>query len=293
MIAERARIIALELSEPKMASTMRPIYLAGVIFRVLLGVCDRAALMKKVTPAQDESFARRYVDLLRQQGFEQVERELDLSIADSNVVEALAKMAGMFPAGEPKSIKVVDVRFVHSRESSTDSLTFEYEFQDEWPLVEMAIQRKGSASRIVRFNVTPIADALENVNRFTLVGKSTLQYAVLLIAVSGPLFCLYVLVLCLRAKKSKSKWLWAVFILFGVGKLAVNRTTGELTLMPLSFNIPRSAVTAVPAYGPWVVAAFLPLGAILFLIKQRKSAALSEPRLSSSEAVQSPTGPSE
>lgn len=243
--------------------------------------------MKKLTPAEDESIARRYVDLLRQHGFEQIERDLDASLVDSNLRDTLDKMAGMFPAEDPKSVKVVNVRLFSNQESSTHSLTLEYEFPSKWLLVDMAIQRKGGASTIVGFHVNPIPDSLENLNRFTLIGKSALQYLVLAIAVLWPLFCLYVLVLCIRSKNQKLRWLWAIFILCGVGKLAVNWTSGEWTFTPLAFNIPCSSATAIPPYGPWVVAVFLPLGAILFLLKDWKNAALSEP-VSPSAAVQRP-----
>jgi hypothetical protein len=243
--------------------------------------CDRAALMKKITPEKDESFAREYADLLRQQRFEQIEQVLDPSISDSNIKGTLARMAGMFPTEEPKSVKVVDLRFLHSPDSSTHSLTFEYEFTDKWLLVNMSIQRKDGTSTITGFNVTPIADSLENVNRFSLVGKGSVQYGMLGLAIIGPLFCLYVLVLCLRNKEQNLRWLWAIFIFFGVGRLAVNWTTGELTFTPLAFHIPCASILAVPAYGPWMLTVSLPLGAILFLIVHDRAAAQSEQRSSS------------
>jgi hypothetical protein len=238
--------------------------------------------MKKMTPAEDESFARKHVDLLRQQQFEQIERELDLSISDSHTRDTLARMAGIFPTEEPKSIKVVDLKFFRNPDSSTHFLTLEYEFSDKWLLVNMSVQRKEGTATITGFNVTPVADSLESVNGFSLVRKTGLQYAVLGLAIIGPIFSLYVLVLCLRTKNQNLRWLWAIFILFGVGRLAVNWTTGELTLTPLAVHIPCASATEVPAYGPWVVAISLPLGAILFLIKRKRSAALSELPSSSS-----------
>jgi hypothetical protein len=236
--------------------------------------------MKKMTPPGDELFARKYVDLLRQQAFDQVEQELDPSIVGSGARNTLATMAGMFPAGEPISTKVVAYSFRHDRQSSTDSLTLEYEFPDKWLLVDMSIQRMGGASRILAFHVTPIADSLEHINRFSLVGKSALQYVILGLALAAPIFSFYVLAVCLRTKGQNRKWLWAIFILVGVGKLAINWTTGALTFTPLAINIPcGGATTAVGVYGPWVVAVHLPLGAILFLRKRSRSVTPSEVEL--------------
>jgi hypothetical protein len=224
--------------------------------------------MKKMVPPADETFARERTDLLRQKRFEQIQRELEPSISDANTEETLKTMAGMFPAEEPKSVKVVDIKFLRHEGSSTHSLTLEYEFTDTWLLVNIAIKRLNGLSTIAAFNVTPIADSLENVNRFSLAGKSVLQYLMLALALAAPIFSLYVLVECLRTKNLRFKWLWAIFILFGVGRLAVNWTTGELAFTPLAVHIPCASLTAVPAYGPWVVAVSLPLGAFLFMARR-------------------------
>jgi hypothetical protein len=239
--------------------------------------------MMKIVPADDETFARERIDQLRQKRFEHIERELDPSISDPNPQDTLNKMAGMFPTEEPKSIKVVDVKFVYKQDSSTHSLTLEYEFSQIWLLVNISIKRINGLATIAAFTVTPIADSLESVNSFGLVGKSAIQYVILALAIAGPNFCLYALVVCLRTKHQNFKWIWAIFILFGVGSLVVNWTTGELNFRPLAVQILCASVTAVPAYGPWMVAVSMPLGAILFVIKRRKSAELTALRTPSAE----------
>lgn len=140
----------------------------------------------------------------------------------------------------------------------------------------MSIKRVGDYSTITSFRVTPIPDSLEYTNRFSLVGKSSLQYVILGLAVAAPIFTFYVLAVCLRTKNQTRKWLWAIFILVGVGKLGVNWTTGALTFTPLAVNIPCGGATTMGLYGPWVVTVNLPLGAILFLRKRNKSIAGSE-----------------
>jgi hypothetical protein len=264
---------------------MRPVFLVSIALCLSVGGCDRAEFIRKITPAEDESFARGRVDLLRQHRLEQIERELDPSISDSKAKDALAAMAAMFPADEPKSVKVVDVRFLRSRDYSTHSLTLEYEYPRTWLLVNISIKKMNGLSTIAAFNVTPIADSLENLNKFSLVGKSTLQYMILGLALAGPVFSVYVLVLCLRTKNQHLKWLWAIFILFGVGRLAINWTTGELTFTPIAVHIPCASAAAVPAYGPWVVAISLPLGAILFLMNRSRIVTPSEVRSSPAEPL--------
>jgi hypothetical protein len=255
---------------------LRPLLFVSVAFCLSLGGCDRAELMKQKTPAVDETYAKWQVELLRQRRFEEIQRELDSSISDANILDTLNTMAGMFPPEEPKSLKVVDLQFQHGRDSTTHTLALEYEFRETWLLVNISIKRMDGLTTIAAFNVRPMADSLESVNNFSLVGKSGLHYLMLGFALAAPIFCLYALVICLRTEKQNFKWLWAVFILFGVGRLAINWTTGELAFTPLAVHIPCGFATAVPAYGPWMVGASLPLGAILFMARRDRNTVANE-----------------
>jgi hypothetical protein len=238
--------------------------LVGIAFCAFLVGCDQAALMKRWTPPEAESIARNYVDLLRQGKFDQIERDLDSSVTDSDVRDTFAKMAAIFPTENPESVKVVGAHIFHGQEYSTTDITLEYQFPSKWLLVSVVTRRQGDLSTVVGFHVNPTPDSLENLNKFTLVGKSAVQYLILTLTVCSLLFSFYVLVLCIRTKNGKTKWLWMLFILVGVGKLAVNWTTGQWTFTLLAIQIP-CATANHPFYGPWTVAAFLPLGAILFL----------------------------
>jgi hypothetical protein len=250
--------------------TIRLLYLASVVFCALLVGCDQSTLVEKFTPPEDESIARSYVNLLMQRKFEQIENALDPSIVDANAPEALAKMAAMFPAEPLKSMKVVGTNLFRGPDYSESGITLECEFPSKWLLVNVVIRKKGPAVTIAGFHVNEISDSLENLNRFTLRGKNALRYSVLALAVLLSLFSLSVLVLCARTQPLKRKWLWILFILVGVGRLAVNWTTGEWSVTPLALHIPCAHAFASP-YGPWTIAVYFPLGAALFLRKRKKT----------------------
>jgi len=258
---------------------MRLQCLVGMVVCAFLVGCDEATLMKKWTPPEAESIARNYVEYLRQGKFDQIERNLDPSVTDSNVQDTFAKMAAIFPAENPVSVKVVGAHIFHGQEYSRTDISLEYQFPSKWLLVSLVTQRKGDVSTIVGFHVRPISNSLEDLNKFTLVGKSPAQYLILTLAVSSFLFSLYVLVVCIRTRDVKRKWLWMLFILVGVGKLVVDWGTGHWTYQLLAIQIPCLAM-AHPPYGSWTVGAYLPVGAILFLNhrwKMKVSGELVEP----------------
>ena len=248
---------------------MRFSYFVVIAFSILLAGCDQAALMKKIVPPEQEAIAKGYVELLRQREFDQIEHDLDSSVTDSNTENTLAQMAALFPDENTASIKVVGAHTFSDQKSSTMDMTFEYEFPSKWLLVNVATRTAGGVRTVTSFHVNPIADSLENLTKFTLVGKSAFQYLILICDFGSVLFSLYVFVLCIRSKDMKPKWLWAIIVLIGVGKVAVNWGTGAWTYQLIAFQVPCFSMSHA-LYGPWIVAAYVPLGAILFLHRRWK-----------------------
>ena len=203
-------------------------------------------MMRKFTPPEAESAARNYISLLRQHKFEQIEKNLDPDIVYPTTDDTLAQMAALFPAQEPLSTKVVGLNVSHGSGFSTTSVTLEYEFPAKWLLANVVTKNTGTTTLVTGLSVNPIADSLENQNRFTPTGKSAMQYAALLLAVFGPLFCLYAFVLCIRTKIEKWKWLWLILTLVGAGALNLNWTTGQASFTLFSIYLLSTAVNAAP-----------------------------------------------
>jgi hypothetical protein len=87
-------------------------------------------------------------------------------------------------------------------------------------------------------------------------------------AIIAAIFTLTVLVVCIRTKMQRRKWLWILFILFGFGRLSVNWTTGQWGIGVLAVQL-FSASAHADFFGPWIVSVSLPAGAVIFLIKRR------------------------
>jgi len=247
---------------------MHQLRLFAVIFLVVIGGCDQATMMKTMTPAEDEQAARGYIDLLRTNQFARIEEDLNPDIKTPNVHDTLIKMAALIPSQDPQSVKVVGSNISQSPELYQSNITFEYQFPNKWLLANVARQKKDGVTTIIGLNVTPISDSLENLNKFTLSGKSPLHYAVLFAVVLVPLFTLFVLVLCIRTRMKRRKWLWIILIILGFGKFTINWTTGQWSITPLAIQL-FGASTYSPPYGAWVLSASLPLGAILFLLVRK------------------------
>ncbi|MFN4361711.1 MAG: hypothetical protein ACK4F4_13410 [Hylemonella sp.] len=239
----------------------------------LLG-CSQENLIQKFSSPEDQATAKSHIDLLRAGKFDEIEKGLDPTIRTVNSRDTLARMADLIPKQEPISVKVVGAHTFSTSHEKTVNTTFEYDFGDKWLLANVVVRERQGIKMIVGFNVKAMPQSLDSLNRFTLTGKSPLQYSILIAAIAAVLFTFYSLVICVKTKFPKRKWLWVLFILFGFGSLAVNWTTGELAITPLSVQL-FSANAMAPLYGLWTVAVSLPIGAIIFLFFKRPRLALA------------------
>jgi len=248
---------------------MRTVCLIGIFALVMLAGCDEAALIKKMTPPEDAAVARSYIDMLRRNEFDLIEKDMDPDIKKPDLHDALVKMAALIPSEEPETIKVIGVNKLSENDLSSTNISFEYKFPSRWVLINVAVQKKGDVATIVGFNVRPIQDSLENLNRFTLVGKSPLHYAVLSTAALVSILSMCTLVLCMRTKLKKKKWPWLLFIILGVGQFTINWTTGQWVLTFFAVQLFSASVSS-PTYSPWMISFSLPVGAVVFLLRLGK-----------------------
>jgi outer membrane murein-binding lipoprotein Lpp len=240
-----------------------------ILLGLALAGCDMSAAMEKLAPAQDVQAVKAYVDDIRQDRFTAVEAALDPSIPAAQAPDFLARMATQFPAGDPKSVKIVGVSTSQSGGVSQDALALEYEFPDRWLLVNMVLQQKAGHTTILGLHSKRMAESLEQANRFSLVGKSLAQYLIFAMAVVVPIFIVAVLVLCIRTPGIRRRWLWVIFILFGFVQFAVDWTTGAWEFHAVYFMLLGAGFWS-PLYGPVTISATIPIGAIWFLLRRRK-----------------------
>ncbi|MHA6205211.1 hypothetical protein ACXU4B_12365 [Dyella soli] len=245
-----------------MTSLLRSM-LAGVC--LLLAACSQQVLVDQWTPHPEAEIARSILEQVRQGDIEPVKARLSDELRQTPDIDAkLQQFATYFPAGTPRSVKVVGVHTLTNASGTRYDLTFEYAFADGWALGHARLARTGDAVLVEGLHVQRLAQPLEQVNAFTLIGKGPLHWIVLLLCIAIPAFCIYAFVLCLRTPIVRRKWLWALFTLLGLITVHFNWTSGEFDFQLLSCQLLGASGLADP-YGPMILGMSLPLGAIWFL----------------------------
>lgn len=249
-------------------------FLAITLIALVLGGCDRYALVEKFSTPELQAEAKDYIAKLRSRDFAAIESAIDESLKSGQLPAELTKMADLIPAGEPTLVRLVGAQHHFSGETNTYSSQFEYLFDRKSVVISISIRESGGPRKIVGFEVVPQAMPVDEQSLLSWDGKGLPQYAVLAGAVAAFLVSLVALVKCARTRLPRRKWLWILFILVGFTKLSVNWDTGELGFMPVALQI-MSASIGAPTLGPTVVAFSIPVGALLFLIRYRKGSEVS------------------
>lgn len=249
---------------------MRKLFaISAALATLILFGCDAQQWFNSFIPKEQAAIGQRYLEDVRTRNFQPVKNRIDPAYKSPSLDATLAKMAALFPSEKPLSIKVVGSNTVTSSAGRTYNLTYEYQFPRHWALGHIYFKAKGNDIQIGRMDVYQLRASLEQSNAFTLVGKTPIQYLILLLAIMFPVFTIATVIVCVRTPVPKRKWLWIVFILLGVGSVALNWTSGQIRLNPFSLVL-FGASYFQNFYGPVIIQIGLPLGAVLFWARRKR-----------------------
>ncbi|MFD2366765.1 hypothetical protein [Pseudoduganella sp. GCM10020061] len=246
-------------------------FLGLMLFALILGGCDKYAMVEKLAPAEVQAEAKSHIAKLRSRDFAALEAELDDSLKGKALGrKTLAQMADAIPPGEPDSVHLVQYQRRMQNGVTSDGSLFEYIIGGKSIVVTVSVDERDGVRKIVGLYVHPQQVPLEEQGGLTIEGAGALQWTVLAATVAAFLVSLVALVKCVRTKGLRRKWLWIIAILVGVGKISLNWHTGQLDVSPVAFQI-LSASYFFHLAGPTILAFSLPLGALVFLSRYRKN----------------------
>jgi hypothetical protein len=231
--------------------------------------CSQKAIIEKMAPEDVQRASEAAISDLRARRFDAVRKVLVEELRRQDHGADFARMADCFPDERPRAVMPVGFTFTTGTGGTSYNIGYEYQFSGGWVLAQFSWVRADGRLRISDFHVRSMTESLEERNAFTLRGKGALHYLVLLLWALAVAVTLAALVKCIRMRGLGHKWLWILFIIFGIGMLRLNWTTGEWSIGVL--NIQIFSFSAVELFGsPWVVGVSVPVGAVVFLDKARR-----------------------
>ena len=248
----------------------------------LTGCIDQKAWIQKFAPKDDDQFARQFLDSVRYARYDEATKMLDAAVAAQAGANGLNQLHAILDHGNPVAVELIGVNtgFLKPWSSAPakrqSSLTYQLQFSDAWVVAAFVVESSGSDRHISSVNLRPLPNSLEVINRFTLQNKSPLQYAFLAACVAVPIFIAIALVVCLFSRVRR-RWLWVIFILFGLTQFQMNWATGQMAFRPITFSLLGASFFRAGLYAPIVFSFGIPLGAILFLLLRRWLVRKEEP----------------
>lgn len=225
----------------------------------------KKAPVEAVKLAEDTliNFANGETDKIFDSFTNQVKSQTDLSSGLESISDFVRNL------GEIKSQELIGYQGNYFNGQQSHAITYELAFSDRYVAYTAQIAKENNVFKIHRvdFNYYPIS--LKETNGFNLWEKSELHFMALILAVSILLFTLYTAALCFGTVKEK-KWRKSLFILCGIGTIALNWTTGELGFDLLSIHIPVATLNKAGSVAPFILSMNFPLGALFYWGKWRK-----------------------
>ncbi len=248
-------------------------WLRVVVSLALMALCGLALADlsdSSIVPKAEAGFAKDYLQKLREGSFDFAKQHMDPELAAQVTDAKLEEIAKYFPAG-----KVISTELIGSQTHTVNSawqgnFSFEYQFDGGWALANVVLKRAGERLLVVGFRVTRTEKSQREINAFSIHGGSWGHYAVLASAVAIPVFIVVTLVFCVITPIPRKKWLWMLFILFGIGSVSLNWTTGAMDFQVVNFLLLGSAHVRFSEYAPWMISMGFPIGAIVFWTKRRQ-----------------------
>lgn len=242
--------------------------LAIVSSVLLVGCLDQKALVQRFVPKEDDDFARRFIDRIRDKQYAEAEAMLDESIR-AQASSKLWKLHVIVDHGQAVAFDTI-ASFVgffkpwNGPAKRQVSLAYQIQFPDAWVVADIVVESSGQERRIKTANFQPISDSLQVLNAFTFKNKSIIHFLFFVACILIPIFMIVTIVLCVRSRVRR-RWLWISFIVIGLVQFQLNWSTGAWTIQPISFSLLGAAYFRPGLYGPWTLKFAIPIGAIIFL----------------------------
>jgi hypothetical protein len=250
-------------------SPAAPRALAAALLTASALACSPEARLAEIAGSPETRFAEESYAMLARRDFDGLAPRFSEELRNADTRARLEKMAELIPAGSHRSRKLVGHQSRTFNGNHQVNATLEYEYASFLLFNAVVFSTRDGSFRLKSMRVQPMADSLERLNAFGLRGKSFVHYATLVLAPAVALFILTVVVVCVRTKIPRRKWLWVSFVLVGVGQFQLNWTTGQTAVRPLSFRLMGAGARATGPYAPWILSVSFPLGAVVFLARRR------------------------
>jgi hypothetical protein len=235
---------------------------------ILAAGCGRAPDPQTDVSTEDTDFAQRFLSYFPAGDLDAAAKVMNPVMAGPKLRPGLEQVAKMFPRETPRSVRLVAAQRRQNNAITLITASYEYEYPSSWLMAEVLMQRTASGLVVDAVHIRPMTSSLAYQNRFTLAGKRAGHYLFLAVTILVPIAMGYAFIQVIRTPGLQLKWLWAIVVLFGVGRIMLNWNTNRVSVVVVALQVFGSTFGRLGPDAPFVITTSVPVGAILFFIKR-------------------------
>ncbi len=241
----------------------------GVLF-IAFFVLGGCGIVPTSAPPDVDQAARSVIQLLRHNRLGELTQRMDPQYRGPSLQTGLDAAWKQFPREEPQSVVLQSWNTRATTGAPTRySVEYIYTFSRKALICDVVMDRMSNGLQLEGIHVTPVdLEVNRKATAFVLTGKSPTHYAFLATTVFLPLFCFFTFIVCLFTPIPRLKWLWALFVLVGLGGANFNWFDGSISFDPLHATLLSAAYIQNP-FGPVILSISVPVGAFMFWFRRR------------------------
>ena len=247
-----------------MRLTAAPLVLLGML--VGCSPTDVDSFARANTAPAERAFAEHYLHLLAQARLDSAGALLAPNLRTDTVAYGLKVVSAVLRDARLDSLHIIGVNVLADGRTQARLVNVSYEVaatRGRWLSANVATRSAQGDTSVIGFSAHFLTGRLEEVNAFTLAGKSVLHYCWLVLAVLMPLLTITTAIKVIRAKAMPRRWGWALAALLASPAFTLNWTTGLAVMTNNLFILFGSAFGRPSPAAPWTLTIAFPIGALV------------------------------
>lgn len=253
--------------------------IAACIACLLVVACSQQELLETITSAEDRALSLEIIKAVQAGDSAKIGEIAKPDIA-KELAPVVSQMRKLLPPAASSEPRLVDAKtgIISSASGGTTRhsyLAYALDEGKQHAVVRLAFERAGGEVWMTGLHVSPLPKPVEELTAFSLSGKSFGHYFMLALAALSMAVIVTSLVVLYRARIVRRKWLWAIGCVLGIGKFAMNWSTGAVSFSPLAVQVLGVGVVKAGGLMPWEISVGIPVVAYIFLLSQVRARAVA------------------
>jgi hypothetical protein len=233
--------------------------------------CSAEQWNERLSTPEEREAAERVIELFREGEVEALEPLMEPDLFEETSKIPKSQLSALAVQGDLELVTVNSNSFTtNGQTSTTKGFNYQYGSGSKWFLFQVLFREADGKSLVNGWHATPFDIKPTTASNFSFSGKGFIHFFWIGAMVISTSIIVFAVIVAVRSKGMKHRWLWVVGCLFGLVQFSLNWTTGEWAFQPLYFSLLGSGFIQASPFDAWILNFSLPIIAIIFLWRRSR-----------------------